>query len=232
MSIHHNQPTIDLFKKNEVKTLEYLTTRGGLLKNFPNLSQTVNLAYYNFHGKRNQRAFDFLFHADFEMTVEKSSHKIIVGANVTGTYSLCSYFFAIAGNNEDENRLIRKFHFDFALPSTNVRQPVPVYHLQYGGKISPEIEKMGLTSEKLDHWLSLPRLNFPPVNLAIMLDILFCELRVEETREIVESDDWRALIYDNERFLSKNYFDNIHNHVNSRAYRKELLIRDFCYGKT
>jgi hypothetical protein len=195
------------------------------------LSQFVSFAYYSLRAKPIQRTFDFLFHADFEMIVENSVHKVFVGANVTGQYSLCSYFFAIAGKNEDENRLIRKFHFDFALPSQNVRQPVPVYHLQYGGKISPEIEKMGLTSDKLDHWLSLPRLNFPPVNIAIMLDVLFCELRVQETHELVESDEWRTLIFDNERFLSRYYFENINGHINSQAYRKELLIRDFCYGK-
>lgn len=229
MSIFNNHPTIADFKKNEVKTLEFISTRG-LLRSFNDLAEAISLAYYDYRGRLN-KPHDFKFHTEFEMEVEGSPHKVFVGANVIGEYSLCSYFFAIAGKDNDMKKVIRKFHFDYALPSAGVtRQPVPIYHLQYGGALTQEMETGGMSDEKLDHWLSLPRLNFAPVNLAILFDILFCELRVEQTHEIVESDEWRTLIFDNEKFLSRHYFNNISTHVNSQNYKKGKLIRDYCYG--
>ena len=89
----------------------------------------------------------------------------------------------------------------------------------------------GMVADKLDTWLSLPRLNFAPVNLAILLDIAFCEFKSDETNNIVEDSNWRALILKNEKLLTFNYFTSIKTHIDSANYNKDKLIRDFCYGK-
>lgn len=225
-----NQPTADNFKKNEIKTLQFLTTRTGLLKNFPELSDAIKQSYYYFKSKVS-KPFDFTFYACFNMNVENSRHKVFIGANVVGPYSMCSYFLAIAGKDDQEKNLIRKFHFDYALPTANAtNQPVPVYHLQYGGKLSPELRNLELDDSKLDNWLSLPRLNFAPINMALLLDLLFCELRVPETNEVVEDSDWRDLLFANEKFLSRHYYESITAHINSQSHSKNRLIRDFCYA--
>jgi hypothetical protein len=233
MIINHTQPSITEFKKNEVKTLEYINTRSNMFKDFPSLLSKIQQAYYDNKGLLTKTTGDFIFHVDFEMKIEDSPHTVLLGANVTGNYSLCSYFMAITGKNNLKTELIRKFHFDYALPpapTATIKQPSPVYHLQYGGKPTPEMADLGITDTFMEHWLSLPRLNFSPVNLAILLDTLFCELRSDKTKRIIENPDWRSLIFQNEIFLSNNYFINIRNHINSGSYKKECLVRDYCYG--
>lgn len=134
-------------------------------------------------------------------------------------------------DRENEEELIRKFHFDFAHPKNPTRQPVPIFHLQYGGKMTPYMKKAGLNDSKLDHWLSVPRLSFSPINLALLLDMTFCELRTVQTRKIVETQEWRTLIFSNEKFLLINYYTSIADHCAGASYTNKNLIRDFCYGR-
>jgi hypothetical protein len=230
MKINKGYPKFNSFTSNELQTLQYIKTRG-LLSKYLDLNNTIELAFYDLQAqlKKNPNS-NFTFHCDFEMTVETHNHRVIIGANVINDYSLCSYFLAIVGKDDDNKKLIRKFHFDFALPSIATKQRVPVFHLQYGGTLSPEIIDAGLSGEKLDEWLSVPRLSYSPVNLALLLDILFCEFKTEETNHLIQGDLWRKLIFDNEIFLTKNYFNNISEHINSASYKKENLLRDFCYG--
>jgi len=228
MKIEQNYPSFIAFRENEINTLNFLNTRP-ILKQYETLTNTIQTSYLeNFSKAKKYPNSDFVFHCDFEMDVEGHKHIVIVGANVLYGFSICSYFLAVV--DKENTELIRKFHFDFALPSISTTNKVPTFHLQYGGKMSPQLVELGFNSDKLDHWLSLPRLNFSPINLALLLDMLFCEFRTEETNKIVEDPDWRSLIYINEKFISCNYFENIYRHITSSAYKKETLLRDFCYG--
>ena len=230
MNIADNYPNFEDFCKNEFKTLEYLRSRT-ILKDYSELETSISNYYNEYFGLlKNNENFDFNFHCDFTMEVEGHFHKIIVGANVKMNYSECSYFLAVVGKDGDNDKLIRKFHFDYAIPSTSTNQKVPIYHLQYGGELSPAIGELGISGSKLDSWLSLPRLNFYPVNLALLLDTLFCEFRTEETNKVVENSEWRSLIFKNEELLTKNYFCNIYTHLNSQNHKRDNLLRDFCYG--
>jgi len=215
------------FKKNEVKTLQYLQARTRLLKNYSGLSTAISTAYFKYKSKKDTD-FDFNFHVEFDMVVQDSFHKVIVGANVMGDFEMCTYFLAIVGKDDDSEKVIRKFHFDFAKPSIPTEQAVPTFHLQYGGKLNGEFGDYSDTY--LSKWLSVPRLNFSPVNIALLLDTLFCEFDTKETNEIVQDSDWRSLIYDNEKFISSIYYNAISEHINSGRYLPNNLIRDFCYN--
>ncbi|WP_421945033.1 hypothetical protein [Pedobacter sp.] len=230
MKIDENYPIFASFVKNELDTLEYIKTRA-LLTKYENLSSSLDLAFYDLKQRlKSSNSPDFIFHCDFNMKVEKHNHRIIIGANVVYDYAMCSYFLAVVGKGDDEGKLIRKFHFDFALPTIATRQRVPVFHLQYGGELSPKVEESGLSGERLDSWLSVPRLNYTPINLALLLDILFCEFKTQETYDMIQGDLWRAMIFNNEKFLTVNYFKNIYEHIGSTRYKKENLLRDLCYG--
>lgn len=230
MSISNNYPTFQDFWKNEFKTLEYLRSRT-LLKDYSDLADSINTTYLEYFSKNKKNEVDdFKFHCAFTMEIENHFHEVIIGANVLVDYMECSYFLAIVGKDDDKDKLIRKFHFDYAIPQNETRQNVPVFHLQYGGQLSPKTGEEGFTGDKLDTWLSLPRLNFFPVNLAILMDTMFCEFRTVETNKIVQDNDWRSLIYNNELLLTRNYFNNIYNHLNSQDHKKGNLLRDFCYG--
>ncbi|MBW4889190.1 hypothetical protein KXQ82_05665 [Mucilaginibacter sp. HMF5004] len=233
MKINDKQPTIIEFKKNEVKTLEHISTRATMFKELPSLFDKIQQAYYDNKALLTKTTGDFILHIDFEMEVQDAPHTVLLGANVTGNYSLCSYFLAITGKNDLKKELIRKFHFDYALPpapGANIKQPSPIYHLQYGGKPTPEMGNLEITDNLMEHWLSLPRLNFSPVNIALLLDTLLCELRTDKTKKIIENPEWRSLVYKNEMFLSNHYFENIRSHINSGNYNNKCLVRDYCYG--
>jgi len=231
MSTASNFPSFADFCRNEFETLKFLYS-SPLLKGYNSLIQAVS-QYYNiyFAAAKANNFTEFKFHSDFDMIIEDDIHKVIIGANVTNEFDICSYFLALAGKGKNENKIIRKFHFDYAIPTNLTEQQVPTFHCQYGGKLTPEMGKSNFTGEKkLDSWLSIPRLNFFPVNLALLMDIMFCEFRTPETNAIVEDPKWRKLVFDNERLLTNVYITNLNTHVHSGSYNQNLLVRDFCYN--
>jgi hypothetical protein len=226
MKIFDNQPGYNDFVKNEVDTLTWLKTRA-FFKDYSELANIVDQAHLEYASKlKKGNLLHFDFHAEFEMEVEHAFRYVIIGANVTQNFNECSFFLAVT-EKDDRAKLIRKFHFDYADKANPTLQNVPSFHLQYGGQPSPRMTAMD--TSKLDSWLSLPRLNLYPMNLALLLDMTFCEFRTKETNAIVESSEWRQLIFKNEDFLSKNFYENIYSHLNSR-HKIDYLLRDFCYG--
>jgi hypothetical protein len=229
MSIHKTHPTVLAFKKNEVETLEWIFTRR-LVKDFSELNQKIEFTYYNFKDRDKLRNTDFTFHADFNMIIQEKIHRVILGANIRGDFELASYFMAICGGKKSLS-LIRKFHFDYANPKNRTKQPVPIFHMQYGGGSTTEMKDLGISDKKIDNWLSVPRLNCTPINLAILLDITFCEFRTEETRKIIENPEWKSLIKKNEELLVRPYYKSISDFSTSQDYTSTHLIRDYCYGQ-
>ncbi|WP_293742424.1 hypothetical protein [uncultured Pedobacter sp.] len=228
MKIFDNYPQSTEFKQNELKTLEYIKNFGLIKSPFEELAYSIEENFSIYTGT-DLAKFPFQLHIDFLMEVEEEIHRIIIGANIQGETDINSYFLAMC--DKEEKQLIRKFHFDFALPGTGESQSVPTFHLQYGGKSTQSIIEKNIGDEKLDHWLSLPRLNFTPMNLALLLDMVFCEFSTDDTRKVYEHPNWRSLIIKNEKFLYENYIKNLYNHISSQKYTKSYLLRDFYYGK-
>lgn len=227
-----NHPKVLDFKQNEFKTLEFLKNRR-LLKGFSDLDESIDRAFFAYKDPERLKRLGFQFHADFWIEVQKKWHRILVEALISeakGTFNECTYSLSIA-KKEQPNELIRKFHFDHAHPSIRTNQPVPIFHLQYGGTLSPTLQGKGILDAHLEKWLSLPRLTFPPVNLALLLDTIFFEFRTEETNKIIESSEWRGMIYKNEQFILTQYYRAIGNFCGSAHHKTTRLIRDFCYGE-
>lgn len=224
-----SHPTCSDFKKNELDTLEYLSKRAKLLKDYSDLSVAIHMAFHKYKSQwKKSKDFDFDFHVEFDMEVQQALHKVIIGAYVTGDFDMCTYFLAVLGKDTESEEVIRKYHFDYAKPSIYTEQPVPTYHLQYGGKLSKHFGEKKDTH--LSNWLSVPRLAYSPVNLALLLDLLFCEFNTMETNKVAQDVDWRNLILQNEQFLACQYYSAIYNHINSQSYTSTSLIRDYCYN--
>jgi hypothetical protein len=215
------------FKKNELRTLQYITARARLLKNYSDLADAIRVAYSRYQSKKTGE-FDLDFHVEFDMEVQEAFHRVVIGAYVVGDFDMCTYFLAVIGNDNESDEVIRKYHFDYAKPSIRTNQPVPTYHLQYGGELSEHFENKKDTH--LSNWLSVPRLTYSPVNLALLLDLLFCEFNTIETNKVTQDVDWRSLVLHNEQFLTCQYYSSIYNHITSQDYKKTSLIRDYCYN--
>jgi hypothetical protein len=223
-----NLPNSQAFKKNELSTLQFINARYRLLKHYPKLYQAIQSAYLTYKSKQNFE-FDFNFSVNFEMEVEDDIHNIFIGGFIQGDFEMCTYYLALAGKGDDKDKIIRKYHFDFAKPTIKTEQRVPTFHLQYGGSLSEGFGEYD--GQYLSKWLSVPRLNFAPVNLALLLDILFCEFDCKETNDLVQDREWRKLIYDNEVFISTKYYESIQSHIQSEDYAISNLIRDYCYNE-
>ncbi len=124
--------------------------------------------------------------------------------------------------------LIRKYHFDYAPVNTN-NDRKSVYHLQYGGELTPKLDELEVDIEALHPYLSPPRLESGPVNLAIVLDTIFCELYSIDTERIIEDNKWRDLVKSNEAILYKEYFRNLVTFFNG-THTSNFLYRDLRHG--
>lgn len=233
MSIHTAHPSPSNFVINEVETLKYLRT-WRLVKDFPDLDTAIQYSLPNYKDIKKLEKTAFEFHAEFPIEIQGHNHNMFIESRISqsdkGNFNEATYLLAITGK-DDPAELIRKFHFDHAHPSISTNQRVPIFHLQYGGKLSPKMEKRGLIGKKIDPWLSVPRLIYPPINLAILLDMAFTEFSTEQTAKIIEKSEWRNLIWKNEKFILRGYYTGISDHCNSASYSAKKLIRDFCYGQ-
>jgi hypothetical protein len=230
MKISQNHPLVSKFKFNEVQSIGKIM-QSGLLNNFVDLNSSIEQSYYNYknYKEKNLKTIDLNFHWSFNIDVQGAAKQIYIGAQINDDYNPATYFFAITDTGK--KRLLRKFHFDFANPSIPTNCPVPIYHLQYGGEMTPKMIEDQIEHEHLDTWLSVPRLAIAPVNITLLLDLLLNEIQTEETIKIVEDSYWRGLVYKNEEFLFQPYYTSISNFFSGNRHSASLLVRDFLYGK-
>jgi hypothetical protein len=88
-----------------------------------------------------------------------------------------------------------------------------------------------VVDKKIQPWLSIPRMNFSPINLALLLDLIFVEFKSPITNNIVERREWRELIKANEDLMLKSYYNSINNFFTRGSHSTDNLFRDFSYGK-
>jgi len=220
------------FKCNEIRTLEYICNRSFFAGTYPDLQNAIDSYYGRYTGFiRGKKNFDFKFTSDFDIEIEGIFHRIIVYAKVSGNYDLVTYALGIS-DKDDPYELIRRFHFDYDHKKIRDGQKAFISHLQYGGVSGVgfiDSSKVYRTTNLVSK-LSVPRLSFYPMNLALLLDIIFCEFQNETTKKIIEHPDWRTLIKENEVFVLSHYFNPISAHIRSVRHNKDTLIRDFCYA--
>ena len=219
------------FKQREIKTLEYIYNHGFFESSYPELNNAISSYYSKYNVseyKSGRKNFDFNFVSDFDIEIEGYSHRVIIHAEVKGNYEFVSYSLGVAHRN-NSTELIRRFHFDYDHEKVREKQKAFISHLQYGGISGKGFSGAQFLTTNIEPKLSVPRLNFPPMNLALLLDIVFCEFQTEMTKKITEDPSWRNLIKENEVFLLKDYFNTISNHIDSVRHNKETLVRDICY---
>jgi hypothetical protein len=218
------------FKQNEIKTLEYISTRGFFVSDYSELDFAINSTLSKYQSfKTGMKKFDFSFVSDFDIAIEGKTHRVIIHADVSGDYDFVSYSLGIS-HKDDPEILVRRFHFDYDHKKKRAKQKAFISHLQYGGIGGAGSSGTKFKTTNIEPKLSVPRFNFPPINMALLLDIVFCEFENESTKKIIENPDWRSLIKDNEIFILKQYYGSISNHIDSPRHRKESLVRDICYA--
>jgi hypothetical protein len=217
------------FKRNEVKTLETIRTRGFFDNDFGELASAISITYEKYFTALKGKTIDFNFVSDFDIEIERKLHRVILHAEVIGNYDLTTYSIGICSDKK-KSELIRRFHFDYVHTKGGKKQKVPVSHLQYGGKSGTGFTGNAYGTKLIEHWLSEPRLYYPPINLALLLDIVFNEFRSDKTVKVTDDPNWRSLVRDNEEFVFKDYYKMISDHIQSSKHSKDKLVRDICYA--
>jgi hypothetical protein len=222
---------LDKLIKNEVKTLGFLRNRGDLAENFSELVSDAQTTYFRYKGK-STTGFNFESHIDVNVAGKKK--RVYFGVNVDKATKMVSYDLAIFELNEENMICLRKFHFDYTPKDAKRRTPHPVFHIQYGGKLSPYLcTKFGYNDSHIKHMnpkLSIPRIPHIPMTLALLLNFIFIEFQSEETAKIVGKSDWQSFIKNNEKVFLYPYFEQCHRIINQPSY-KGLLTADYFYGK-
>jgi len=231
MRIDSGYPSPKKLRENELATLRYIKDNDFFWSYYATFAGDANRSFSKF-----QKAPSLCFASSLEICLDRKPGKMGVahiGSDIItkdGRYEQVSYSLAIC--SKDNKRLLRKYHFDYALPEKESRRPHPVFHLQYAGGLFGDLKDREIEHEHLDFWLSEPRLFFLPLSLALLINILFKEFPDKEgiNRAIIERSEWRELIRENEANFLYPYFRSCHNFINSEDSMEKLLTSDFYYG--
>lgn len=228
MSIFKEHLSYTDFVGNEIKTLGFIQGLTQINQSFNDLANKSQILFHQYSGRKNSD-IAFQFKCDLNMLVEKQDKTIFIEALLRPNFSEAVYVLSICDQSLIPPKIMRKFHFDFA-PVVDKNDRKPVYHLQYGGKPTPRMKELNVDDEHILPWLSSPRINSTPINLALLLDMIFCEFPSEPTYKIIGTKEWRDLIKNNEDLVTKLYYKNIAKFFTS-THKSDFLFRDFYYGK-
>lgn len=230
MKIDEWYPKPQDIKKCELETLKFLIDSLIINSYFPELYSD---AYQHYARIKYDQRLKFNFESELPIRIEGREGHAHIGANIMingrNNYEGISYYMAICSDDKPRARLLRKYHFDYALPDPSRRQPHPVFHLQYAGELSPRLEGQNLQHQHIDAWLSEPRLCYKPMSLALLINTILKEFPNEISIKLIESSGWRNLIRKNENLLLAPFYKICHNFISTRTSH-QLFMNDFYYG--
>lgn len=231
--INKEYPTPDSFRKNELETLMVIKDAPIFSKLYSGLANDAHKSYYQLMPSK--LLFNFESNIDISLDGKAARNgKAHIGTLIkfenAQQYEQVSYSLSICENRGQKERIVRKYHFDYALPDPNSRQPHPIFHMQYGGELYKHLRTSNMQHDHLDLWLSEPRLIYMPMSLALIINLIFKEFPNENSLQIIEQSNWRSLVRKNEKLLLQPYFRSCHSFLNSNTNLNRLFTNDFCYG--
>ena len=118
----------------------------------------------------------------------------VIGVNKDSVIDNMSYYLCVTRDKADsqKQRVLRKYHFDYASAESRAKRRSSVFHLQYGGKLSPEMQGE-YEDGHMDVWLEEPRVFYLPMSLSLLLHMAFREFPDQYTKKICEDGEWRSI---------------------------------------
>jgi hypothetical protein len=152
-----------------------------------------------------------------------------------GAFQNVSYCLAVCRRRQGFP-ILRKFHFDITVDSAGTSgrsQQHPMCHLQYCGKMIPEMATMGCRQTQLDQiqpWLSEPRIFSWPMSLALLIDMVFHEFPDERSQKFRGTSEWKNLIRKQETLVLKPFYEKCLGVIVDKHDKKKTLADEFYIG--
>ena len=234
MKIYDFFPSPKDIINNELNTLVFLKNDPKICETYSSLSNSAS-TYYDKYYRPNPQYFRFESQIPINYESKRSGIAflgVVINASDKSTFEQLSYSLAII--DDFENKIIRKYHFDYDLPKPQDIQPHPVFHIQYGGKLSETLENITksrrIDISNLDVWMSVPRIYNMPMSLALLINIVLQEFPNEFNMKLIQKNEFRDIIRQNEKLLLKEFFRSCHLFINNSSDNL-LFVNDFLYGK-
>jgi hypothetical protein len=229
--------------QSEVKVLEYLMYNPYINEAHADFARHANQYYQRSRSSKN--GFEFASHLDLWHTAiggrrppdEKANIRLVLASLVQvdgkkyGNITHCLSVFRRRARNE--YTILRKFHFDVAVgkeePAGRLQQH-PRFHLQYCGEMLPYMRTLGLRKEQLNQlhpWLSEPRLLYPPMSLALMLDMSLREFPDPASAKFRSTGEWRSIVHEHESAMLRPFFQKCVEVIDSKTGPMQTLVDQF-----
>ena len=218
-------PELDKFAQHEIDTYRYLANN---LVSIPGVSQEACGEFWAaassmkqvMQGSKKAKS-TFEFRADIQTQANDDSkdrvYTLFCGGLIepnddASLIERTTYYFAVLEPEGRKFRIVRKIHFDYdssARPSRKKRHPV--FHMQYGGKLSSRLERLGIIDydKIICPVLSIPRIPCTPLSTCLLVDRMLRDFHNEETDNFVKEDQWKALLNKSEELLIRPFCENI-----------------------
>ena len=224
----------------EQETLDLIITAG----EFASIHEIRDAASSAIKGISQRGNIDF--HLGFTLDIRLRSdrrakekrRRIDVGALVqqeNGKIRNASYSLIICRNPTVLNSpIVRKVHFDYEpVAYRNHSEPKPSSHLQICGKFSSHHRLVGYDDSRLGalypDW-EKPRIPFPPVSLAILLNWLLTEFQSDASAQaILKSPVWRKHVSKAERLMLLPYYTGAVDFFGRAVNKEKRLLQGFYY---
>lgn len=231
MTMNEFYPEPKKLLKFERETLQFLKDCYIVKTKFAELSNDANTYYYKI--KNGLKNSTFYFESRFDIKFEGRDGYAHISSEIVKEnekkFKKISYNLAVYEQTKNSAKILRKFHFDYDPRETHHRQPHPISHLQYGGKLSKKLEELNLDAAHLDMDINGPRLCYFPISLALLIHFILMEFPGEKNDSLMERNEWRTIVKRDERLILAPFFKNCHLFFNSKNNSK-LFINDFYYG--
>ena len=220
------------FKKNELNTLQTLRTQPFFQQNFQQLYLDAEQEYFRNDSPRFQ---NFEFESHIDITIDQVLRRVYFGGKMIRDgrkqkYEEISYYLAICQSGCLPCQILRKFHFDCAVPGILRNKVVPLFHLQYAGELTPYLTKDGFNLNNMESGFSEPRIIHFPITLALLLNMIFVEAEDEKIKTYLLDEIWLNLVRKNEEFILFKYYEKCGNLIKLSKRNNSSFILDHCYA--
>lgn len=222
--IRYNYPPLAEYLAQEKETIKYLMMRPALNKYGKFRSDLCGI--YDKLRSASTRCITWEFLFETKLEKQEKRHCIKLSGQVKFderrlTFSShCIEIFGEVGT-KDEGSVIRQMHFDVAFPWEMNKKDHPLYHVQCDGKYDIDCHK-----DKNACHISLPRIPFYPLSLALFLNMAIKELGPEDLKVLIAVGKWKEIVRSNEDKMIYPFWENV---MTRRKKDHSFIIPDVYY---